>query len=549
MFPAKDTPTSLSNNNQERVVFPRAPDFSHAREAIVLSTDRSVALGAVDLHKSYGATKANRGISLSVMRGEIHAIVGENGAGKSTLMRMLQGVERPDSGHVVIADKPVVLNGPAEALALSIGMVHQEFMLAPDLTLLENLVLGEEPVTRQLGPLSRIDWAKALREGQGLAESIGAQIDWQRRTSSVPVHILQFVEIIRLLRRGCNVLILDEPTAVLAPPQVEELFDLLRNLRANGTTILFISHKIGEVMALADQVTVIRQGKTVFHSTIAETTGPEIASHIVRDAPPLETSPPPSRTVTGEPVLELDGLSARSLEKSQSLDNISLQVRAGEILGIAGVSGNGQGELAECIAGLRDTSAGNIILQGADITGETTLARRNRGLAYVSADRRHEGLTTAASIETNVIAGSHRAPPITRGGILSRKNLRQEASKRLAALKVVFGKVTDPADSLSGGNQQKLVFARESADNPKLMIASQPTRGVDLNGIAAIHGLLRDFRDQGGAVLLASEELDELIALSDRVVVIFEGRLVGEVTSPAGAMAQIGQMMVQGDAA
>lgn len=515
----------------------------------MLANKRSVALGAVDLHKSYGAVKANRGISLSVARGEIHAIVGENGAGKSTLMRMLQGVERPDSGHVVIADKQVSLTGPAEALAHSIGMVHQEFMLAPDLTLLENLVLGEEPVTRQWGPFSRIDWTKALREGQELADSIGAQIDWHRRTSSVPVHILQFVEIIRLLRRGCNVLILDEPTAVLAPPQVQELFELLRNLRANGTTILFISHKIGEVMALADQVTVIRQGETVFHSAIAVTTGPDIASHIVSDTPQVETNGRSAPVAMGETVLDLRGLTAPSLQKSQPLEDIDLQIREGEIVGLAGVSGNGQVEIAECIAGLRQISAGTVNLLGADITNDPVIKRRDHGLAYVSADRRHEGLTTDASIETNVIAGSHRAPPITKSGILSPRNLRQEAHKRLGALNVVYGKVTDPVGSLSGGNQQKLVFARESAKDPKLMIASQPTRGVDLNGIAAIHTLLRDFRDQGGAVLLASEELDELITLSDRVLVIFEGRVVGEVNNPAGSLAQIGQMMVQGGVA
>jgi general nucleoside transport system ATP-binding protein len=509
---------------------------------------RSVALGAVDLHKSYGLVKANRGISLSVARGEIHAVVGENGAGKSTLMRMLQGVERPDHGHVVIADKQVSLSGPAEALAYSIGMVHQEFMLAPDLTLLENLVLGEEPVTRNWGPFSRIDWATALREGQDLAASIGAQIDWHRRTSSVPVHILQFVEIIRLLRRGCNVLILDEPTAVLAPPQVEELFGLLRNLRTNGATILFISHKIGEVMALADQVTVIRSGKTVFQSALADTTSLEIASHIVSDAPQIAKSTPQPTHTMGQTVLELRGLIAPSLEKSQSLKGISFQVREGEIVGLAGVSGNGQVELVECIAGLRAISAGSVALQGTDISKDTTLSRRKRGLAYISADRRHEGLAADASIETNVIAGSHRTPPIAKAGIMSPRYLRQEARKRLTALKVVYGKVTDPVGSLSGGNQQKLVFARESANHPRLMIAAQPTRGVDLNGIAAIHTLLRDFRDQGGAVLLASEELDELIGLSDRVLVISGGRLVGEVTSPDGAMSQIGQMMVRGGA-
>ena len=514
------------------------------------SSSRSVALGAVDLHKSYGDVKANCGISLSVLRGEIHAIVGENGAGKSTLMRMLQGLEKPDSGHVVIADKQVSLAGPADALAHSVGMVHQEFMLAPDLTLLENLVLGEEPVTRQWGPFSRIDWAQALREGQELAISIGAQIDWHRLTSSVPVHVRQFVEIIRLLRRGCHVLILDEPTAVLAPPQVLELFKLLRKLRENGSTVVFISHKIGEVMALADQVTVIRQGQTVFQNRIADTNATEIAHHIInesdRSSTQSVTCDQSSKQQRGPVVLDIEDLSVPSLGRSQLLSNITIELHAGEVVGLAGVSGNGQVELVECIAGLRVQSAGRVSLQGEDITNASPLTRRETGLAYISADRRHEGLTTDASIENNVAAGSHRTAPIASAGLLSPRKLRREARKRLTALDVVYGKVTDPVASLSGGNQQKLVFARESAKSPKLMIASQPTRGVDLNGIAAIHGLLRDFREQGGAVLLASEELDELISLSDRVLVLFAGRIVGEVTDPSNHIKEIGEMMVQG---
>ncbi|WP_168193141.1 ABC transporter ATP-binding protein [Rhodophyticola sp. CCM32] len=504
----------------------------------------SVALGAENLHKSYGPVQANRGISLALAPGEIHAIVGENGAGKSTLMRMLQGVEPPDRGHVIIDDAPVCLRGPRDALARGIGMVHQEFMMAPDLTLLENLVLGDEPVTRPRGPFSRIDWRAAETRGQELATRIGARIDWQRRTSGVPVHILQCVEIIRLLRRDCTVLILDEPTAVLAPPQVEDLFALLRNLRETGATILFISHKINEVMALADQVTVIRQGETVFQRPVARTSAGEIATHIMRDtgdALPAKARPKPPET---EMVLETRGLSAPSLEKSQALQDISLTLHAGEILGLAGIAGNGQVELVECIAGLRGSHAGSIVFKGHDISHDTPLARRQQGLAYISADRKNEGLTPGASIETNVIAGSHRSPPIAKAGFLNRAAMRRVARDRLAALAVTYDRLRDTADSLSGGNQQKLVFARESAGQPALLIASQPTRGVDLNGIAAIHNVIRDFREAGGAVLLASEELDELQALSDRIIVLADGAVAGCVSDPQTGRAEIGRMMV-----
>jgi ABC-type uncharacterized transport system ATPase subunit len=504
----------------------------------------TIALGAVDLHKSYGEVRANRGISIAVAAGAIHAVVGENGAGKSTLMRMLQGVEVPDHGHVVIDDAPVRLTGPRDALARGIGMVHQEFMMAPDLSLLENLVLGDEPVTRPLGPISRIDWRRAEAEGQTLADSIGAHIDWHRRTGSVPVHIRQFVEIIRLLRRGCRVLILDEPTAVLAPPQVDELFTLLRRLRDTGATILFISHKIREVMALADQVTVIRQGETVFHADIPDTTADEIASHIVHGGARLDGTDAPPIHGAGKVMLRVAGLSAPSIEKSQALRDIAFDLHAGEILGLAGVSGNGQVELVECLAGLRAASGGTLTLDGVDLRGLDVAARRHAGIAYVSADRRNEGLTLAAEIGTNVTAGSHRNAPITRGGWLNRRALRKMASERLDALKVRYGNLRDPASSLSGGNQQKLVFAREIAGAPRLLIASQPTRGVDLNGIEAIRRLIRDFRNGGGAVLLASEELDELQALSDRIIVIADGALVGEAVDPRGDPGRIGRMMV-----
>lgn len=500
----------------------------------------AIALGATDIWKSYGPVQANRGISLAVAPGEIHAIVGENGAGKSTLMRVLQGIERPDRGQITVMDMPVSFSGPAEALAQGIGMVHQEFMLAPDLSLLENLVLGDEPVAVGRGALAKIDWAAAEAQGHELANRIGIDVDWHRRAGSAPVHIQQFVEIIRLLRRGTRILILDEPTAVLAPQQVNELFNLLRHIRDSGTTILFISHKIREVTALADKVTVIRRGEVVFASNVADSNGTEIASHIVDGENPVIDDM--TRGTPGAPVLTVANLSAPSVEKSHPLHDIGLTVHAGEIVGLAGVAGNGQVELMEALFGLR-RAKGSVTLAGLDISDMGAERRRRAGIGYISADRRHEGLSILGSIEENTIAGSHRQSPISNGLWLARSAVRRIAQDRLERLAVRFGTLRDPVGSLSGGNQQRVVFAREVAGSPPLLLVSQPTRGVDLNGIAAIHGILRDFREAGGAVLLVSEELDELQLLSDRILVMAEGRIVGALGADADRR-EIGRLMV-----
>lgn len=512
-------------------------------------------LGAEDVHKSYGRVRANRGVSFAVRPGEIHAVVGENGAGKSTLMRILQGLEKPDSGSVVVDDEPVRLAGPRHALSLGIGMVHQEFMLAEDLTLAENFVLGAEPFHRRLGPASTIDWAAARAAGDGLAEKTGVGIDWERKAGTAPVHTQQFVEIIRLLNRGARVLILDEPTAVLAPPQVNDLFAVLRALCAEGTTIVFISHKIREVMALADRVTVIRRGEVAFRATVSETDEKTIARHIIGE----RAAPPPAATAAeGAPrsagarnVLRVSGLGAPSLHKSHPLEGVDLAIARGEIVGLAGVSGNGQDELVECLIGLRKPDRGGIEHLGEDITGATTGQRRRGGIGFVSPDRAREGLATAASVLDNAIVGSHRDRPVKAGPFMRMAQARALARKRLSALEVVYGSLDEPASSLSGGNQQRLVLARETAREPSLLIVAQPTRGVDLNGIAAIHAILRRFRDAGGAVLLVSEELDELVELSDRIVVMADGRIVGEQARDALDLEVLGRMMVireRGDA-
>ncbi len=518
------------------------PELTNDRRKAV-----TVRLGAVGLSKSYGAVRANRNVSLAVAPQEIHAIVGENGAGKTTLMRLLQGIEQPDSGDILVDDKPRRFGGPRQAFEAGIGMIHQEFMLAPELTLLENLVLGDEPVT---GSLARIDWKAARKSGNAHSAQAGIEVDWDRKAGTTPVHIQQYVEIIRLLRRGTRVLIMDEPTSVLAPQQVEDLFRLLRKLREAGTTILFISHKLREVMALVDRVTVMRRGEVTFSSSVGETEIAEIARHVVGGSELDRDDVPSSETqemyTGGGPVLEVRDLCAPAIERSHPLRGINLSVGRSEIVGLAGVSGNGQSELVECLVGLRNASSGRIRLEGRDMTYATTKAKRDQGMGYVSADRRNEGLALDATIEINVTAGSQRRAPICKRRTIDPRALRRTASERLSRLEVQFESVRNAVRSLSGGNQQRTVFARETATNPKLLVVSQPTRGVDLKGIGAIHSILKGIRAEGGSILLVSEELDEIIALSDRIYVIADGRIAGEISREHADIATVGRMMLAG---
>jgi general nucleoside transport system ATP-binding protein len=506
----------------------------------------NVRIGARGLFKHYGSIQANRDVTFSVGPAEIHAVVGENGAGKSTLMRILQGLEKPDAGSVIFNDREIVLSGPQQALDLAIGMVHQEFMIAPELTLLENYVLGAEPV--RAGPLQVIDWKKAREDAEALANSVGVGIDWNRRAAVTPVHIQQYVEILRLLGRGSIVLILDEPTAVLAPQQVEILFGLLRQLKRQGRSIIFISHKLHEVRALADRVTIMRRGMVIASNPIEDTNIETMTRHIVGDStgvPHPQTVEKP-RSANLASLMKIAAVSAPSIEFSRPVEEVSFDLRSGEIVGLAGIAGNGQDELIECLCGLRRPSAGKISVGDSNLAGMENASFRSAGIGYVSPDRGREGLARSASIEDNVTAGSQRRPELMIGPIRNLKAVRGEARRRLGSLDVRYDGIGDPASSLSGGNQQKLVFAREISANPKILIVSQPTRGVDLNGIASIHGTLKRFRDEGGAVLLASEELDELIGLCDRILVMANGKIVGELSGKEATPESIGLLMLAG---
>ncbi len=485
--------------------------------------------------RSFGPVRANRDVSLAARRGSVLAVIGENGAGKSTLMRMLYGLDRPDAGEILVDGEVVRFTSPRDAIKRGIGLVQQELAIVPELTLLENLVLGNEPRRA-----ARIDWTRAREEAERLAASVGASIDWTLQAAHAPIAIQQQVEILRLIGRGADVLILDEPTAVLAPVQASQLLELLRRLADDGRTVIFISHKLGEVMRVADEITVLRAGVTQPAIPSSEASVGLLARLIMGGDPlPTETSRPGE---AGEVVLECRDLAALDDRGVQRLSGVDLSVRSGEILGIAAVSGNGQDELAETLIGLRKPERGTISLRGRRLTRPSVRARRKAGFGYVSADRKHEGLALELSIAENAIA-TPALGRLSRLGWLTRSRVRSAVADVLTSGSVRYGSEKDPIASLSGGNQQRVVIARELRERPSVLVASQPTRGVDIRGIGFIHEQLREARDAGSAVVLFSEELDEIQALADRVVVLHQGRVVGELGRNADRVT-LGKLML-----
>jgi len=494
-----------------------------------------IRLGARQVTRRFGGVVANDDVTLSIAPGTVHAIVGENGAGKTTLMRILYGLDRPDSGTVVIDDEPARLSGPADATRRAIGMVHQEFKLVDELTLLENLVLGHEPVRR-----GRLDWGRARSRAEALAGETGVALDWDLPAGRASVAARQRLEILRLLHREADVLILDEPTAVLAPPQVAELLALLRGLRDGGRTIVFISHKLQEVLDVADTVTALRGGRVTGTVPAAEADpGTLVRMMIGASVPEVRVRP---RAAPGAPLLELQGLSLRDAQGRDRLRDVSLAVHAGEVVGIAGVGGNGQDELVECVMGLTRPTAGRVVVDGGDVTASAIADRRRRGLAYIPADRRRDGLSASSSLVDNAAAGSQRSQELTRRGWFRRGALDARAARVVERYRVRCAGLHVPAASLSGGNQQRLILGREMDGAPRVLIASQPTRGVDVRGSAYIREQLLAVRERGGGVLLVSEELDELVALSDRIVVLSGGAVTG-VVRPVEDLAELGALM------
>lgn len=471
--------------------------------------------------KRFPGVLADDNVDFSVEQGEIHALMGENGAGKSILMSMLAGLYEPDEGEIYIRGEKKRFASPLDAIDAGIGMVFQSFKLFPSLTVAENVVFRQEPTKRGF-----IDRAAANAEVLKIAERYGLQVDPTARVDSVPVGVLQRVEIIKALYRDAKVLILDEPTAVLTPQEAERLFEVLRALRADGRTIIFITHKLKEVMAISDRVTVLRDGRVVARMRTSESSSDEITRAMTgRD---VDLTAAAATSDPGDVVLECDNLSVPGHGRD-AVSEVSLSVRSGEIVGVAGVAGNGQVELAEAIVGLRAQSAGKIHLNGTDISKSGIAKRRDLGVSYVPEDRHSVGSAPMADAADNLAMGHHRHAPILKNGLLSRARMVEHAKRLIQRFNIKISSPSTAVGTLSGGNLQKIVVARELDYGAPLLIAEQPTRGVDIGAIESIHREITDYRDKGGAVLLISAELSEIMNLSSRILVMFEGRIVAEL--------------------
>jgi simple sugar transport system ATP-binding protein len=483
---------------------------------------RAPAVGLRHITRRFGSVVANDDVSLDLAPGRVHALIGENGAGKTTLMNVLYGLIEPDSGHLEIDGRRVAIRRPADAMRLGLGMVHQHFMLVDTLTVAENVTLGAE----NAGRLGGLDRARAAREVRDASERFGLPVDPEARVATLSVGAQQRVEILKALRHGARVLILDEPTAVLTPQEVDDLFRVLRELRSQGSSIVLITHKLGEVKSLADEVTVMRAGRVVGGGPAADLgveriaelmVGRPLAAHLDRAARP-----------PAEPRLEVRDLVVRDDRRLPAVRGVTIEVRAGEIVGIAGVEGNGQHELVECLSGLRRAEAGTVVIDGRRCSTRSAREHLEAGLAHVPSDRLRRGLVPDFTLAENLALGEHRRRRFGPGPLLLRRALDEEARPRLRDFDV---RPPDPdarATQLSGGNQQKLVVARELTRGARVVLAAHPTRGVDLGAIEFIHRRLLGERDAGRAVLLVSSELSEILTLSDRVLVLYEGRIVHE---------------------
>jgi ABC-type uncharacterized transport system ATPase subunit len=485
--------------------------------------------------RRYAGVVANDHIDFAVREGEIHALVGENGAGKSTLMKMLYGLEQPDEGEILVRGQPERIDSPRKAIALRIGMVHQHFMLVDDFTVAENVVLGAEP-----GAGGRLDLDQAERRVGELARGFGTKLDPGDRVETLAVGQQQRVEILKLLYRGADILILDEPTAVLVPQEVEELFASMRSLKEQGKTIIFIAHSLDEVLAIADRITVLRDGKVIGTVDAAGTTEEEVAEMMVGRPVLLERVQ--GHASPGPAVLQAKDLRVVVRGREQ-VAGIDLDVRRSEIYGLAGVEGNGQAELVEALVGLRQPDGGRIYLHDEEITYASVRDRREQGLAYIPEDRHARGMVLPMTLWENGVLGQQERRPFSRLGILDPRAMRARAAELIRDFRVKAPSVGAPGYALSGGNQQKLVLAREFAAEPKLLIAAYPTRGLDIGATEFVWKELVEGRDAGMAVLLISADLEEILALADRVGVIYDGRIVTELDGAEATMNELGLYM------
>ena len=504
------------------------------------SQGQSPALEMRGITKRYPGVVANDHIDLDVRRGEIHALLGENGAGKTTLMNVLYGLARPDAGVILLDGKPVTISGPSDAIAQGISMVHQHFMLVPVLTVAENVILGAETMTKRIF----VDRGEASARIAEMASRFGFELDPNEKVSSLSVGLQQRVEILKALYRQAQILVLDEPTAVLTPQETEEIFALLRRLADDGRSIIFISHKLYEVLEIADRVTVIRRGKVIGERKPAETTEEELAELMVGREVQLTVDRGESHA--GRPMLELDDMKVSDARHHDVVPGATLQIRAGEIYGIAGVAGNGQDELVEAIVGLRHPSGGTVKLDGRDITGLSPRALNEAGVGYVPADRRRFGLILAFPLYDNLVLTSYYRAPFAHGILRNDAAIMAAAEERVARYDIRTPGVDVATSTLSGGNQQKVVVAREFDRPLKLLVLDQPTRGLDVGSIEFIHKQILAERDSGTAVLLVSAELDEIMEMSDRIAVMYRGRIVAELDGRMADKGEVGLLMATG---
>jgi len=489
--------------------------------------------------KRYPGVVANDHIDLDVKPGEVHALLGENGAGKTTLMNVLYGLARPDEGQILMDGRPVQIASPSDAIKRGISMVHQHFMLVPVLTVADNVILGAETMANPIF----IDRRKARRQIADLAQRFGFELDPNATVGSLSVGQQQRVEILKALYREAKILVLDEPTAVLTPQETEEIFGLLRRLAADGRSIIFISHKLYEVLEIADRITVIRRGKVIGERKPAETTEEELATLMVGRA--VELTVDRGESHVGKPMLEVKNLRVAAHGR-EVIPGLSLEIAAGEILGIAGVAGNGQDELIESIVGMRTPDGGKVLLDGRDMTGLSPRRVNMADVAYVPGDRHRFGLILGFPLYDNLVLTGYYRAPYSRSFLRNDAAIVASAGRQVKRFDIRTTSVSVPASTLSGGNQQKVIVAREFERPLKLLVLDQPTRGLDVGSIEFIHRQIIAKRDAGTAVLLVSAELDEVMELSDRIAVMYRGRIVAERDGRTADKSEIGLYMATG---
>ncbi len=498
--------------------------------------ETNIVLEVKGITKQFPGVLANDNVNFDLRKGEIHALLGENGAGKSTLMNLIYGLHRPDKGDVIVNGKIAAIESPNDTIALGIGMVHQHFMLIPVFTVAENVMLGDETVKR--GSLDRAAVAAKIVE---ISKQYGLDVDPNAMVGTLPVGLQQRVEIVKTLYRNAEIVILDEPTAVLTPQEAEDLFRIMRDLTARGVSIIFITHKLKEVLAVADRITVMRAGRVINTVLPSETDSAQLANMMVGRQVILTVDKKDHEAT--EEVLRVEGITVRDQRDLETVHNVSFSVRGGEVLGIAGVQGNGQTELSEALTGLRTPTGGKVTIDGRDLTGKPPRVITEAGLAHIPEDRQRHGLVLSYTIADNMALCDYYHPPFSQHGVLQPKALDENARKLIKAFDVRTPSAFVNAGKLSGGNQQKVIVARELSRPVKLVIANQPTRGLDVGSIEYIHSEIIKMRDRGVAVLLISAELDEIMALSDRIAVMYRGQIVAIVETKKTTREQLGLWM------